>query len=108
MLGLRPTKGGQIHVDGNLVHSNDPTSAIKTGVVGVPEDPIADGVVPGLTVLQTLSLGREPDRKGLRLDWNATREWATSLPALEALAVADLDRPVETLSGGNIQRVFLA
>lgn len=108
VLGLRPTKGGQIHVDGNLVHSNDPTSAIKAGVVGVPEDPIADGVVPGLTVLQTLSLGRQTDRKGLRLDWSATREWAMSLPALEALAVADLDRPVETLSGGNIQRVFLA
>lgn len=108
VLGLRPTKGGQIHVGGRLVHSNDPKSALAAGAVGVPEDPIADGVVPGLSVLQTLSLGRKPDRQGLRIDWNATRRWAHSLPALDALAVADLDRPVSTLSGGNIQRVFLA
>lgn len=108
VLGLRPIKGGQIFVGGHPIHSNDPASAIHAGAVGVPEDPIADGAVPGLTVLQTLSLGRETDRKGVRIDWNATRSWAKSLPALDALAVADLDRPVTTLSGGNIQRVFMA
>ncbi len=108
VLGLRPTEGGTIAVAGQQIRSNDPLSALHAGAVGVPEDPVADGVVPGLTVLQTLSLGRKPDRKGLRLDWGATRAWAQSLPALDALAVADLDRPVSTLSGGNIQRVFLA
>ena len=42
------------------------------------------------------------------MDWSETRQWAESLDALDALSVAALDRPVETLSGGNIQRVFFA
>ncbi len=107
VLGLRPFAGA-ITIDDAPVASNDPVSALDAGAVGVPEDPLADGVVPGLTVLQTLSLGRKPDRKGFRIDWDATREWAESLPAITALSVADLDRQVATLSGGNVQRVFLA
>ncbi len=108
ILGLRPARRGQIHVDGHLIHGHDPRTALRAGAIGVPEDPIADGVVPGLTVLQTLGLGRDTGRRRLHMDWRATRAWAHSLPALDALSVADLDRPVETLSGGNIQRVFYA
>ncbi len=108
VLGLRPYGTGQIHVGGRLIHSDDPRSALDAGAVGVPEDPLADGVVPGLTVLQTLGLGRRETERGLRMDWGATRTWAESLPALDALGVAALDRLVETLSGGNVQRVFLA
>lgn len=108
VLGLRPYRSGQIHVGGRLVHSDNPHSALEAGAVGVPEDPLADGVVPGLTVLQTLGLGRSETERGLRMDWASTRRWAESLPALDALGVAALDRLVETLSGGNVQRVFLA
>ncbi len=113
VLGLRPYKEGQIHVGGTLVHSNDPRSALDAGAVGVPEDPIGDGVVPGLSVLQTLGLGRSDEGPRslfdrFRIDWRSTRRWAEALPALDALSVADLDRPVDTLSGGNIQRVFYA
>lgn len=72
------------------------------------EDPVADDVVPGLTVLQTLALGPDMPTKGLRLDWGAARRRAMEMPELEALGVASLDRDVATLSGGNIQRVFYA
>lgn len=108
VLGLRPYQGGQIHVAGQLVTSNDPRDALRAGAVGLPEDPIADGVVPGLTVLQTLGLDRATAQGGIGLDWGSVREWARSIEALDALSVADLDRVVETLSGGNIQRVFYA
>jgi simple sugar transport system ATP-binding protein len=108
VLGLRPIRQGQIHIDGHLVHGGDPASALRAGAVGIPEDPIADGVVPGLDVLATLRLGAPLPTRGLRIDWRAIREWAESLPELEALSVAALDRDVATLSGGNIQRVFYA
>lgn len=110
IFGLRPIRHGQIHVGGGLVQRNDPGSALANGAVGVPEDPIADGVVPGLTVLQTLRLGRELPTKvgGLMVDWGAAREWAESLPELQTLSVAALEREVSTLSGGNVQRVFYA
>ncbi len=108
VLGLRPYHRGQVHVAGRLVHSNDPRSALDAGAVGVPEDPIADGVVPGLSVLQTLGLGRREGRGRFRMNWKAVRQWATGRPELDALSVAGLDRDVGTLSGGNIQRVFYA
>lgn len=108
ILGLRPYSGGQISVAGKPVRSNEPRTALAAGAIGVPEDPIADGLVPGLSVLQTLGLGRPAPGRGIRMDWSETQRWAESLPALEALSVAALDRPVETLSGGNIQRVFYA
>lgn len=108
VLGLRPVRHGQIHVNGTWVHRDGPRVALAAGAVGIPEDPIADGVVPGMSVLQTLSLGRDLPTRFLRVDWTAVAEWATALPELEALSVAALDRPVATLSGGNIQRVFYA
>lgn len=108
VLGLRPYRGGQISIAGKLVRSNDPRTALAAGAVGLPEDPIADGVVPGLSVLQTLGLDRTPTTRGIRQDWTETRAWAESLDALDALSVAALERRVDTLSGGNIQRVFYA
>lgn len=108
VLGLRPVRDGQIHVGGRWIHRDGPRIALDAGAVGIPEDPIADGVVPGMSVLQTLSLGPTlPTRLG-RIDWGAVERWARGLPELDALAVAALDRDVSTLSGGNIQRVFYA
>ncbi|CAB4601191.1 unannotated protein [freshwater metagenome] len=107
ILGLRPfVHGGEIFVGGRKVRSNHPRSAIEAGAVGMPEDPIADEVVPGLSVLQTLALTRGLPRRGLGIDWRSTETWANDLPERETLRVAPLDRQVATLSGGNIQRVF--
>lgn len=106
VLGLRPFVSGEIDVAGRPVRSNHPRSAIEAGAVGMPEDPIADEVVPGLTVLQTLALSRGLPRRGLGIDWKAAERSVGELPEREALRVAPLDRQVATLSGGNIQRVF--
>lgn len=110
IFGLRPLREGQISVGAETVRGNDPSSALASGVAGVPEDPIADGVVPGLSVLQTLHLGADLPTKfgGLMVDWDAARIWADGLTELRTLAVAGLDRQVATLSGGNVQRVFYA
>lgn len=108
VLGLRGTRGGQIHSGDTLIHGNVPASARRAGVVGMSEDPVADDVIPGLSVLQTLALSRPLPSKGLRIDWRAARAWASQLDEVDALGVASLDRDVGTLSGGNIQRVFYA
>ena len=106
VLGLRPYQDGEIFVNGHRIRSNHPRSAIEAGAAGMPEDPIADEVVPNLTVLQTMALNRGLPRRGLGIDWKSAEDWATGLPERDALKVAPLDRQVATLSGGNIQRVF--
>ncbi len=108
VLGLRATRRGQIHSGDTLIRSNDPSSARRAGIVGMSEDPVADDVIAGLSVLQTLALSRPLPTQGLRVDWRSVESWAARLDEVDALGVAALDRDVSTLSGGNIQRVFYA
>lgn len=108
VLGLRPVRSGMIEINGHRIRPNHPRSARSAGVVGLSEDPISDEIVPGLDVLQTLSLDRQLPRKGVRIDWSSAKRWAAGLPELEALGVAALDRQVAKLSGGNVQRVLYA
>ncbi len=108
VLGLVPLVRGQIHVSDQLIKSNKPQTARAAKVAGLPEDPISNEVVPGLNVLQTLSLGRPLPQSRGTIDWEAARSWVRSRPELRKLSVAALDREVSTLSGGNIQRVFYA
>ncbi len=108
ILGLRPLRHGEIHINGHHIRPNRPRAARSAGVVGMCEDPIADEVVPGLDVLRTLSLDGRLPRKGVRIDWPTVEKWASNLPELEALGVAALGREVATLSGGNVQRVLFA
>lgn len=62
---------------------------------------------PGLTVLQTIMLGRFPHLGLLSLE-TAHDEVVTRVSATALGLEAELDRPVELLSGGQRQRVFLA
>lgn len=57
ILGLR--KAGGVRLAGRTLRGR-PRQALAAGVVGVPEDPVADAVVPGLTVLEHLALAGGP------------------------------------------------
>ena len=106
VLGLRPPERGHISIDGLEVSRFNPQAFIKAGAVGLPEDP-DDAVVPGMSILEHLSLGGDPPpRKGLRVDWRTARSRAAGLEEAKTLNLAALERQVSTLSGGNIQRVL--
>jgi simple sugar transport system ATP-binding protein len=106
VLGLVDADAGEVVVNGESVH--DPRQAIAAGAVGVPEDPVADAVVPGLSVRDHLALASLSSyKKGLGIDWKAVDEKLAELDEASGLKVAAADRKVATLSGGNIQRVML-
>lgn len=94
-LGLRPVTSGSVDVgDG--------------AAVAVPEDPVADSVVPGLTVLEHMVLdGRAVPRRGLGVDWPAVGARTAVLDERVGLHMAPTRRTLSSLSGGNIQRVLL-
>lgn len=105
-LGLRPAAAGEVRIGG--VPVADVTTALASGAVGVPEDPVADSVVPGLSVLEHMPLGGAPaPRRGLGIDWGALARRAREADARAGLRMAPLHRRVADLSGGNIQRVVL-
>jgi simple sugar transport system ATP-binding protein len=83
-------------------------SALAAGVAGVPEDPVADAVVPGLAVRDHVALADlDAYKKGLGIDWKLVEQTLAELDRATGLRVAAPDRQVSTLSGGNIQRVML-
>jgi len=85
-----------------------PRAVLDAGAVGIPEDPIKDVVVPGLTIEQHVALGDLARfTKGLRIDWGAVRAALDHDREQTGLNVADGKRKVDELSGGNIQRLVL-
>jgi general nucleoside transport system ATP-binding protein len=109
VLGCRPLVAGTVHIDRHPVDRAEPRQALAAGAAAVPEDPVTDAVVPGLDVLAHLVLGGQGiPRKGMSVDWRAARAHVAGRTEPTRLNLADLGRPVGSLSGGNIQRVVLA
>jgi ABC-type uncharacterized transport system ATPase subunit len=117
VVGARPWTSGEIVIAGAALRDPDPRQAIAAGAAGVPEDPVGDWVVPGLTVLEhmalaTLKLHQHPVsetwvHRPMGLDWPGARRTAKRLDMAANLRMAGTERQVNTLSGGNIQRVLL-
>ncbi len=109
LLGLRPFQAGSIWVAGQAMGRHTPSAMLEAGVVGIPEDPLEDGVVPGLTILAHMALGGlPPRRRGLAIDWARLQADYAALPEVQSLQVAEPTRRVDQLSGGNVQRLMLA
>ncbi|HET9518939.1 MAG TPA: ATP-binding cassette domain-containing protein, partial [Actinoplanes sp.] len=108
ILGQRKVSGGTVRLGGRPLHSGHPRDAIAAGAVGVPEDPITDAVVPGLTVAEHLALGDlAAVRRGVGIDWRKVRKMVRDFETRVRLRMAPAHRRVAELSGGNIQRVLL-
>ncbi len=107
-LGLRSLEAGRVIVAGTDLAGGGPRAAIEAGGVGIPEDPVADAVVPGLSVAEHMALADlKGVRKGLGIDWAKVRSRMAALDERTGLRMAPQARRVAELSGGNIQRVIL-
>ena len=108
-LGLCDIESGSVSVCGHDVGSGKARVALAAGAVGIPEDPVAESVVPGLDVAAHLAMDDIGNyRRGLGIDWSKVRAWAVTLNERMGLRMADSRRRLSELSGGNIQRVVLS
>jgi simple sugar transport system ATP-binding protein len=103
---------GSISVGGKALRRADPIAALRAGVSAVPEDPVRQWVVQGMSIVEHIALARikrkEPSkRRRLGIDWRTLRETVLHLDRAAKLKMAHPDRHVANLSGGNIQRVVL-
>jgi simple sugar transport system ATP-binding protein len=106
ILGQRRASAGTVRVAGLPVRG--PRSALAAGVVEIPDDPLADAVVPGLTITEHMALADLPGaRRGTRIDWPRVRTWEQGRARRADLRMASGRRRLAELSGGNIQRVVL-
>jgi simple sugar transport system ATP-binding protein len=106
ILGQRRPSGGTVRLGGKDIRG--PRAALRAGAVEVPEDPITDAVVPGLTVIEHMALrDLAGARRGLGIDWRRVLHHLNARAERAQLRMAPGHRRVAELSGGNIQRVIL-
>jgi ABC-type sugar transport system ATPase subunit len=100
---------GQMLVDGRPTRFRSPRDAVAHGTVMLPEDRKVSGVVAGQTVNYNMSASSTDSvaRVGVikhRIEARRNRGFLEGLD----IRPAKLDIPIETMSGGNQQKVLLA
>ena len=107
LAGLRPVTQGKMFICDQDVTHLDAKSRMSAGLGRIPEDSRANVIGP-LTVAQNMAI-EQLDRFGRRgyLDRQAIRRYAQSLIEEYQIKASPNDR-MQTLSGGNLQKVVLA
>jgi rhamnose transport system ATP-binding protein len=109
LFGLAPIDAGEVRVRGSRVAVDGVSAALEAGLALVPADRRRHGVIPPLTVAENIVLA-QLDRLARRgcVERAAERELARHwIEALHVKAESP-DARVDTLSGGNQQKVVLA
>jgi simple sugar transport system ATP-binding protein len=109
--GLRAPSRGVVRVGGAPVRGGDPRAALQAGIAFIPEDRLATGAAPGLSIASNLILrGYRSSSlsRGPLLLFDRIRERAVQLIARYKIAAPGPATPARVLSGGNLQKVVLA
>lgn len=110
LTGLNTSAKMEIELNSKKLQGNA-ASFLKNKVAHVPEDRLAMGLVREMSVKFNMILGyhREPDicKKGL-LKLNKIKEYAQTLKENYGVKTPNIDNPVESLSGGNQQKIIIA
>jgi ABC-type uncharacterized transport system ATPase subunit len=111
VVGLRDVRAGRVVFDGKDISRWGISRRIDAGIGYCPEDRLRFGVAPALSVQENLiakSYGQAPIAGRFLLDRRGARRHAQALADRFDIRTADLDAPVSSLSGGNLQKVVLA
>lgn len=108
IFGLSPEVTGRIEVDGEPARPDSPAAMARRGVVYLPENRDAEGVISSMTITANIALPSLPSlsRAGFM---STRRERALAAGQRELLSIkGDIEALVSSLSGGNRQKVALA
>jgi len=111
LVGLRAPHAGHVSVGGRTLSTFSPRAAHHAGIGHIPPDRHREGLALTLSVAENFLLNRRVlDRfgRGGILQTAAARQLAARLTEQYAIQLASLDTPVQSLSGGNQQRVIVA
>ncbi|MCL2891604.1 sugar ABC transporter ATP-binding protein [Brenneria tiliae] len=107
--GISAPSHGEIILNGKAMRFSQPADAINAGVVCVPEERQRQGAIIELSICRNISLP-QLSRLNPRGVLNDAREWALADDYARRLQVKAFSwrQAVETLSGGNQQKVVIA
>ena len=111
VVGLRDVRAGRVVFEGEDISRWGIRRRIEAGIGYCPEDRLRFGVAPALSIQDNLiakRYGKTLAGGRFMLDLGGARRYAEELVERFDIRGADLDAPVSSLSGGNLQKVVLA
>ena len=109
VFGLTPPDSGEVLVHGRAVDSRSPAGAIVAGIGYLPEDRKQHGVIADMAVDENVSLASlSALARGGMIDRPRERLQAKDYVDRLRIKTAAVSSAVESLSGGNQQKVALA
>jgi len=101
---------GRITIEGVGVHLPNPKAAIRAGIALLTEDRKGNGLVPGMSIQHNLTLAALPQmvHHGFLLSREKEKTLTEKSKKELRIHLEDPGHPVESLSGGNQQKLLLA
>ncbi|MCC3374654.1 sugar ABC transporter ATP-binding protein [Cohnella sp. REN36] len=109
IFGIDRLSGGEIRIDGRPVAVRHPADAIRHGIALVTEDRKEMGLVLCRPIRENMTLASLPiDAKGAFVSGRSEAGTVRGLTDKIRIKMRDVNQPVQSLSGGNQQKVVLA
>ena len=108
--GLRAMAGGQIRMTGQDISKRGVRERLARGINMVPEDRMGMGLVPNLTIMENAilrSYHKQDFSHGFVLDFKKIRAYTRRLVEDYNVSLANIQHPINYLSGGNLQKFLL-
>ena len=109
LFGAAPATSGELYIDGTKIEARQPIDAIRAGLCYLPEDRRTQGLFQAMSIgwnLTAASLNRVTTRRGA-YDRDRIRTVAQEMIELLDIVPPNHEVPVQSLSGGNQQKVLL-
>lgn len=109
LFGIDKPLSGKILLDGKTLKINNPQDAIRAGIGLVPEDRNLNGLIVEMAVEENITLvGLNHYQKMKMIQFKMVRSIAHEMVKKLDIRLRNVYQVVETLSGGNQQKVVLA
>ena len=111
LTGLKKSAGGEVLVNDHNVLDHSPREVRQEGVAHIPEDRLNNGVSLRSSIDENLIVDRyfrKPYKKGILLDYKLVDEKGKELIKKFGILTPNGRLPVNSLSGGNMQKVIVA
>lgn len=110
IIGADKVHSGEIRLEGKIIHNGSPKSAIKNGIVLIPEDRKLQGILANLSVGKNISIATmDRNTKFLGIvDMKKEAEIVNAGIKNFRIKTPNADKKIVELSGGNQQKAIVA
>ncbi|WP_199541653.1 sugar ABC transporter ATP-binding protein [Paraburkholderia kururiensis] len=110
VIGAEPAHVREVRVRGEAAHFTDPADALAAGIGILPESRKTEGLITDFSIRHNISINNLGKYRSLRFFVDRRGEARTTADVVKRVGVKapSIDTRVETLSGGNQQKVVIA